>query len=71
MVVVLPRHVIVLARVVEVADVVVAFVFSLGQALPQQLDLLNPPAGCRYECRLTYSTVTREVTEDHCEHETK
>jgi len=49
---------------------VVLAILSLSNAFPQQeLSIvgIEPPPGCRYECRLTYDTVEEEVTEEHCE----
>jgi len=44
------------------------FFFSLANSLPQSVD---PPAGCRYECRLSYDTKEVIVTEEHCERQTR
>jgi len=49
---------------------VVLAILSLSNALPQ-LAGIEPPPGCRYECRLTYDTVEEEVTEQHCERRSK
>jgi len=45
------------------------FFFALGNALPQRQ--IDPPAGCRYECRLSYDTKQVPVTEEHCERQTR
>jgi len=49
------------------------FIVAVANALPQAApaDPLQPPVGCKYECRLSYDLEEREVTEQHCHRETR
>merc|ERR1711953_987172 len=41
-----------------------------SNAFPQQGGI-EPPPGCRYECRLVYDTIEEEVTEQECKRKSK
>jgi len=49
------------------------FIVAVANALPQAApaDPLQPPVGCKYECRLSYDLEERQVTEQHCHRETR